>query len=102
MVCLERLQHFLEEMQQRGVPVLLCGVRADFAAALTRLGFFDWLPAERVFLEEAPAEGDGQPELSSTLKAVRRAYELLGDDLCSTCPRRQERDLERAGWYYMI
>src|SRR5262249_19112809 len=30
MVCLERLQHFLEDMQKRNVPVLLCGVRQDF------------------------------------------------------------------------
>jgi SulP family sulfate permease len=102
MVCLERLQHFLQEMQQRGVPVLLCGVRADFARAVDRLGFHDWLPAERLFLEDAPAEGNGGPGLSSTLRAVRKAYEILGDDLCATCPRRQERDQERAGWYYMI
>lgn len=96
-VCLEMLQHFLEEMGQRKVPVLLCGVRADFAEALRRLAFHDWLPADRVFFEDAPAEGDG---LTSTLRAVKRAYELLGDDLCATCPRRCE--AEQQGWYYMI
>jgi SulP family sulfate permease len=99
MVCMERLQHFLEEMGRRGVPVLLCGVRADFARALDRLGFHGWLPRDRVFLEDAPGDGSGQ-ELSSTLQAVKRAYEILGDDLCSTCPRRRES--EQAGWYYMI
>ena len=100
--------------------MLLCGVRTDFADALARLGFHHWLPADRIFLEEktaangdASARGpepgagelaadDGRAQvLSSTLLAVKRAYELLGDDLCSTCPRRQEREMEK-GWYYMI
>jgi SulP family sulfate permease len=121
MVCLERLQHFLEDMQKRGVPVLLCGVRKDFADALGRLGFHNWLPAERIFLEDAPTgngdhgggdslfgsgvrelvrEGVREPHLSSTVKAVKRAYEILGDDLCPTCPRRHELEMEK--WYYMI
>jgi SulP family sulfate permease len=100
MVCLERLQHFLEDMQKRAVPVLLCGVREDFARALHRLGFHHWLPQEHVFLEDAPGESGNAPALSSTLKAVRRAYELLGDDLCATCPRRHSEP--EHGWYYMI
>src|SRR5262249_936282 len=95
MVCLERLQHFLEDMQKRQVPVLLGGVRADFARALHNVGFHHWLPRDRVFLEDAAAG-------SATLKAVRRAYELLGDDLCPTCPRRREAEGDKAGWYYMI
>jgi SulP family sulfate permease len=102
MACLERLQLFLEDMQRRKVPVLLCGVREDFAQALHRLRFHHWLPQDHVFLEEAPAgNGDG-PALSSTLKAVRRAYELLGDESCANCPRRQETEPDRGGWYYMI
>jgi hypothetical protein len=104
MVCLERLQYFLEDMQRRGVPVLLCGVREDFAQALRRLGFHHWLPQDHVFLEEAPGPANGSegPALSSTLRAVRRAYEILGDDLCPDCPRRHDREAERGGWYYMI
>ena len=93
MVCLEMLQQFLEEMQDRKVPVLLCGIRPDFEQALRNLRFHHWLPQDSVFLEDV-ALG------SSTLKAVRRAYELLGDDLCATCPRREER--EKPDWYYMI
>jgi SulP family sulfate permease len=95
MVCLERLQRFLEDMQERQVPVLLCGVREDFAQALHNLRFHHWLPGNCVFLEDAAAG-------SSTLKAVRRAYELLGDDLCETCPRRHEAEGDKGGWYYMI
>jgi hypothetical protein len=70
-------------------------VREDFAQALRNLRFHHWLPQDSVFLEDVTAG-------SSTLKAVRRAYELLGDDLCPTCPRRHETEADRAGWYYMI
>jgi SulP family sulfate permease len=93
MVCLEMLQHFLEEMQDRKVPVLLCGIRADFKQALHNCRFYHWLPQDCIFLEDVK-------EGSSTLKAVRRAYELLGEDLCPTCPRRDSSD--KQGWYYMI
>src|SRR5262249_628913 len=95
MVCLERLQRFLEDMQERKVTVLLCGVREDFAQALRNLRFHHWLPQDSVFLEDVTAG-------SSTLKAVRRAYELLGDDLCPTCPRRPHTGPDRAGGDYMI
>jgi SulP family sulfate permease len=93
MVCLEMLQQFLEEMQDRKVPVLLCGIRPDFEQALRNLRFLHWLPRESVFLEDATMG-------SSTLKAVKRGYELLGDDLCATCPRRQEPQTQE--WYYVI
>jgi SulP family sulfate permease len=93
MVCLEQLQHFLQEMQQKKVPVLLCGVRPGFAHALARLGFHHWLPKEWLYLEEVDVG-------SSTLEAVRHAYELLGEDLCPTCPRRAEAG--QPEWYYMI
>jgi hypothetical protein len=61
------------------------------------------LAADRIFLEDAPmSDGDG-PLMSSTLRAVKRAYELLNEDLCETCPRRREMEEERQkGYYYMI
>jgi SulP family sulfate permease len=93
MVCLEMLQQFLEEMQDHKVPVLLCGIRPDFEQALRNLRFHHWLPRDYVFLEDATMG-------SSTLQAVRRAYELLGDDLCATCPRRDQD--AKQDWYYMI
>jgi sulfate permease, SulP family len=95
MVCLEKLQHFLEDMQIHKATVLICGVRPDFEKALDNLGFHHWLPRGSVFREEASA-------MSSTLQAVRRAYDILGDDLCPTCPRRGEAASNRADWYYMI
>lgn len=109
MVCLERMQLFLHDMQERKVLVLLCGVRQDFAQALERLGFHDWLPSDRVFMEESggkPTSSDDSirldaQALSSTLRAIKRAYEVLGADVCLTCPRKQDLRLDR-DWYYMI
>jgi SulP family sulfate permease len=96
MVCLERLQHFMQTMQTNGVTVLLCGVREDFARAMANLDFAKWLPADCVFPEDRLAPG------SSTLAAVRRGYELIGSNLCSTCPRRGKVEAEETALYYMI
>lgn len=82
-VCMERFQRFLRDMDKKAVAVLLCGVRADFDQAMKNLRFFDWLPAERVFRENAGLPG------SATSAAVRYAYDLLGDDICDACPRRK-------------
>jgi hypothetical protein len=95
MVCLELLYEFLEEMNNRKVPVLLCGVRDDFATALANLSFDRLLPADNVFREEETPN-------SSTLHAVRRAYALLGENVCPFCPRRLEREKDRGEWYYSI
>jgi sulfate permease, SulP family len=92
MVCLERLHHFLVDMDARKVPVLLCGVRADVARAIANVRLP--VPAEWVFEEKA--------EDSSTLQAIRRAYELLGTSYCATCPRRNNVNGEKNEWYYMI
>jgi SulP family sulfate permease len=111
MVCLEKLLHFLEDMRKQDVAVLLSGVHQDFADALGRLDSQHVLPADRVFLETGKlGSSDGRVALwdsggealqSSTVRAIRRAYEILGDDLCSICPRRQEPEMDK-GWYYMI
>jgi SulP family sulfate permease len=95
MVCLERLQNFLKEMHAHKVTVLLSGVREDLAQSLHSLHSDQWLPPECVFRE-------GSLETPSTLLAVRRAYEILGEDICDTCPRRREIEKERGDWYYMI
>ena len=93
-VCMERLQHFIVEMRAKGVPVLLCGVRPEFAQAMKNLRFEEFLPDENVFREEPKHVG------SSTLAAVRHAYELLGDDICAHCPRRTPPDPDRETFYY--
>jgi hypothetical protein len=39
---------------------------------------------------------------TSTLEAVRFAYELIGKDVCEDCPRRESAPSESDGWYYLI
>jgi SulP family sulfate permease len=102
MVCLERLHLFLEDMKRRAVIVLLCGVRRELIELFDRLGFGPCLPQEQVFEEAPPVAGAAGDAPTSTLRAVKRAYELLGEDeVCATCPRRQELQEERE-WYYVI
>ena len=96
MVCMERFEHFIVEMQAQGITVLLCGVRADFAQAMKNLGFQDWLPADRVFLEDPSAPG------SATLAAARHAYELLGPNVCNECPRRGMTEIGPKELHYRV
>jgi SulP family sulfate permease len=79
-VGLTLLEDFLYRVKARGVHALLCGVRTDFAEKLDRTGITAHL-GERLFLEQPVRQ-------TSTLLAIRHAYELIGPDTCSTCPRR--------------
>jgi SulP family sulfate permease len=71
-VCLERLEHFLEDCTRRNVTVLLAGLQPDLLAAAGRLGFFSWYPRERVYVQ-------GKDEDSATLAAIRAVYRELAD-----------------------
>lgn len=71
-VCIERIEHFLRESTERGVTVLLAGVRPDTLGVLNNVGFRNWFPVEQVFPEE-------DEEFSATLKAVRYAHNRLAD-----------------------
>jgi len=70
-VCLERLEHGLKDAQAAGFTILLAGLLPDLLAGIQRLGFDQWLPRECWFAEEDSPD-------SATLKAVRKAYNLLG------------------------
>ena len=72
-----------ERLEARGVRVLLCGVRREMAGLLRRTELGGKVPADQIFLEEPVRR-------TSTIRAVRHAYDLLGDDLCPSCPRRDE------------
>jgi sulfate permease, SulP family len=91
-VCLQHLAHFVTEARRRGVTVLFCGVRSSLYHMLERTDLLQHMGAGRVFRETDVL-------MSSTLEAVRYGYELLGNDLCSGCPRR---DGDRDVLYYMI
>jgi SulP family sulfate permease len=92
-VCLALLDQFLRDMEQKNIRVFLCGVRADLARVLQSSGLETRLGKERIYREQVGS--------SSTLDAVRQAYEFLGDDLCSTCPRRGDAGGKEV-LYYMI
>jgi SulP family sulfate permease len=94
MVFLEHLERFLRDMEALGVTVLLCGVRADFAKGLANLRFFDWLPRDRVFLEE-------EREYSATLKAVRYGYTLTNNE-CRHCAEKACTVTEDRARYYLV
>jgi SulP family sulfate permease len=92
-VCVELFDRFIHRLRQRGIHLLLCGVRNDFARVMHASGVEAQLGKDYIFREQAgPA--------SSTLAAVRFAYDLLENDYCSVCPRRSETDQETL--YYMI
>jgi sulfate permease, SulP family len=92
-VCLEELEHFNAELERRGIVFLLCGVRPDFTRVLNTSGLRQRLGEQSIFREtDVPT--------SSTLDAVRHAYDLLGEDICTNCPRRGE--IGKETLYYMI
>jgi SulP family sulfate permease len=94
-VCLGLLDGFLRRMEARSIAVLLCGVRDDLARGLQTTGLASRLKPQRIFAEQKVVG-------SSTLDAVRYAYELLGNNFCATCPRRNELISPQQDWYYMI
>jgi SulP family sulfate permease len=94
-VCLHLLDKFIRRAESRGVIVLLCGIQAELARALESSGVMAHLGADRVFQETGVV-------WSATLAAVRRAYEIVQDDLCPECPRRGQSLGNKQDWYYMI
>lgn len=74
------LEDFLTRVEARGVTVLTCGVRDELYAAFRKTGLAARLQPDQVFREQSVRQ-------TSTMLAVRRAYELV-DGLCAACPRR--------------
>jgi SulP family sulfate permease len=95
-VCLDLLELFIDRMEARGIIVLFCGVRAEMLKVLRNVGLEERLGANRIYPEAAAV-------WSSTLDAVRRAYEIIGSDRCAHCPITSPNELTAQGdWYYMI
>jgi SulP family sulfate permease len=66
------LESFLERMKTRGVHIILCGVRVPMFETMKRAGVARLLDDKHVFLEQPVRE-------TSTLLAVRYAYQLIGE-----------------------
>jgi SulP family sulfate permease len=84
------LEAFIERMKARGVHVLLCGVRPEFADRLDRSGLSKRI-GEPIFLEQPVRQ-------TSTMLAIRHAYELI-PATCPTCPRNDPRTREQSLYY---
>lgn len=96
-VCLTVLDRFISRMRAARVTVLLCGLRPDLVKVLTSSGLLRQLGSEHVFAFEETGS-----IWSSTLDAVRFAYEVIGNDVCENCPRHAPSLSEKDGWYFMI
>ncbi len=96
-VCMSVLDRFMDRMHDLNVTVLLCGVRPDLMKVIDASGLARRIGAERVFVFEETGKF-----WTSTLEAVRFAYEILGDNVCETCPRHAESLNQKDGWYYLI
>lgn len=96
-VCLRVLDQFIAKMHAQKVDVLLCGIRPDLMSVIDSSGLISQLGRDRVFVFQ-----ETEAIWSSTLEAVRFAYEIIGNDVCQICPRHRESLDERQGWYFMI
>jgi len=94
-VCLQLLDQFLADILTSGRQVALSGVRDDIYEALVNVGIVERLGAERLFREV--------PEVwTSTMSAVRWAYQQLDGQRCQHCPYTKVQDDSLRGWHYMI
>lgn len=80
-VCLAMLESHLARLDERGIHVLMCGVREDLRKGLERTGILERLRHEQVFVEQ-PVRG------SSTLQAIAAAKKLLEEKACERCSLR--------------
>jgi sulfate permease, SulP family len=96
-VCMSVLDRFNERMHEANIVVLLCGVRPDLNRVFNASGLLSRLGPDRVFVFEETGRF-----WTSTLEAMRFAYEFVGDDLCEHCPRHAESLNKKDGWYYLI
>jgi SulP family sulfate permease len=74
------LERSVDRLRERGVHVLLCGVRRPFFETMEKCGFAEKVEPRNVFLEQPVKQ-------TSTLLAIRHAYSLISEP-CPTCPRR--------------
>jgi SulP family sulfate permease len=70
-------------LQRRDVALILCGVQDELGRALAATDLGARLGSDHIFC-------DRPNHASSTRDAVLFAYNMLGDGVCSSCPRRHE------------
>jgi SulP family sulfate permease len=96
-VCMAALERFIDRMNEAHVTVLLCGVPLDMMRSLQSSGLAARLGSDHIFAFE-----DTGKFWTSTLEAVRVAYQIVGQDVCENCPRHGQSLNDKEGWYYLI
>jgi SulP family sulfate permease len=96
-VCMAALERFIDRMKAAHVTVLLCGVRPDMMRVLEASGLAGRLGPDRIFAFEMTGTF-----WTSTLEAVRFAYQIIGEEVCENCPRHGQSLNDKEGWYYLI
>ena len=93
---LNLLEDFNAHLRQWEIALILAGVQPDLSRALTNTGLDGRIGIRQIFCDpkKANPQESSAPSLpgqgSSTWAAVHFAYDLLGGNLCFTCPRRKE------------
>jgi len=91
-VGMEVLDGFVERVSARGVQVILCGIRPDFARKLKRIGLADRIGGS-MFVED-------KSRPTSTVRAIDYAYSFV-DEPCEACHCGRNR-ADRAPLRYMV
>ncbi len=94
-VCLHILHSFIERMQKRNVVVILSGVKKGLRRILGNVGMDSLLGPDNIFCEEAEI-------WASTVDAMKRAYQILGNDRCAHCVNQANQAQSDTEWSYVV
>jgi SulP family sulfate permease len=86
--------HFVDRLLDRGVRVIVCGVRDGMFACMEHCGLGEKIGAENVFREQPVRQ-------TSTLLAIRHASSVMGDS-CPRCRGADSGGSKQGGLYYSI
>lgn len=100
-VCIQHLDHWVERIKALNGRVLIAGIQPDLEVGLEKSGAADRIGRDCLFnaLQGPP---------SGLVRAVERAYAILGNDRCATCPHDRisgtpgASSLPIAGWHQEI
>jgi sulfate permease, SulP family len=87
-------EHFVDRLLERGVRVIVCGVRDGMYACMEHCGLAEKIGEANIFREQPVRQ-------TSTLLAIRHAAEILGDR-CPRCRGTDSGGSKQGGLYYQI
>jgi SulP family sulfate permease len=87
-------EHFVDRLLDRGVRVIVCGVRDGMFACMEHCGVAAKIGAPNIFREQPVRQ-------TSTLLAIRHAAAIIGD-ACPRCGGTESGGSKQGGLYYVI